>query len=473
MHSIYKQGNLPYLSVKMCPKCEQLLPLNVESCHNCCYNFTSKSMSQVQLREKKEEPVVAAKPTLVIQKAPVVTTEPEYQSKEIKDLEVPAEQPKKVEKCVYCDNCGAKIIGSQRYCGGCGAKVSKRICPSCDQIVDANLTFCPLCGERLKESSNVTPVETPVTNQVPVQPIQQPVQPIPQFYGQPQGYNGQPINIYLNQNSAQPLNSENAIPVEPTQDEVQLEEVPVELEEVNEPQEEVVKEFNGINMGRKRLFLIIQLLIVGVLAAIMIMVPVLTSDNFFKALIPCITGTSNESLVSGKNVIEYVLECISTQSILLNQNTDFYSSISIGGSAIFTSIPFIYKLLAFTGNADSFAIMISIIVVLFSYAIIALAMLVCLISGFVGLFVKRPYKGKALGFLLISLLIGCLFIYTSTFFEPFNNGGKPFDSWLVYAFALIFFVWFIVKLVFTKEAKMFKKAKEEAKLAKEIEEDEE
>lgn len=457
MHSIYKQGNLPYLSVKMCPKCEQLLPLNVESCPNCSYNFTSKSIGQTQLREKKEEPVVDAKPTLVMQKAPVVaTSEPEYESKEVKA----EEQPKKVEKFVYCDNCGAKIIGSQRYCGGCGAKVSKRICPSCDQIVDANLTFCPLCGERLQESSNVTPVETPVTNQVPVQPVQ----PIQQFYGQPQGYNGQPINIYLNQNSAQAKVEEQPLEVKQTEEEVK-EELPA-----TEVVEKSKKDNNGINMGRKRLFLIIQLLIVGVIAAIMVMVPVLTSNNFFKALIPCITGKDNiETLVTGKGIFAYIMECVNSKGIVLTQSSVIYPMISKDGSTLFTSMPFIYQLLKLiSSNPDNLATIISIVVVVVSYVLIALAMLICLLSGFFGLFIKKPYRGKALGFLLISLLIGALFIYSSTFFAPFVG----YDSWLLYAFAIIFFIWFVVKLVFTKEAKMYKKAKEQAKLAKKVEDDE-
>lgn len=448
MHSIYKQGNLPYLSVKMCPKCEQLLPLNVESCPNCRYNFTSKTMSQTQLREKKVETEV--KPV-----------EPTYQSNQVATaVEQPVEtkpvveEPTKTEKCVYCDNCGAKIIGSQRYCGGCGAKVSKRICPSCDQIVDANLTFCPLCGERLQEASNVTQVETPVTNQPQTQVVQTPVQPVQQFYGQP---SGQPINIYLNPNSVQATVED--------QSQTAAVETPQE-ENKEEPVEETKKDFNGINMGRKRLFLIIQLLLVGVLAAIMVMVPVLTSENVFKAIIPCVTGNSSETLVSGKGVFAYVMECITSKSIDLSSSSNLYSMITKDGQPILTGIPFVYKLLTLISkNPDGLATIVSIVAVLLSYVLIILAMLVSFISGFVGLFAKRPYKGKSLGFLLVSLAIASVLIYTSTFFNPFIG----FDSWLLYAFALIFFVWFIVKVVFNKETKLYKQKKEEAKLAKEIE----
>ena len=452
MHDIYKQGNLPYLSVKMCPNCEELLPLNVESCPNCSYNFTSKSMAQPQLREKKVEKEIV-QPATVYQVSKATETEENAQP-----------ETKKVEKFVFCDNCGSKIIGSQRYCGGCGAKVSKRICPSCEQIVDANLTFCPLCGEKLQEPSNVAQVETAVTNQTPVQPVQQ-VQPIPQFYGQPQGYNGQPINIYLNPNTMQPQNVENAIQVESTPTEA------VEVVEEAKEEEEVEKKKDnkGINMGRKRLFLIIQLLIVGVIAAIMVMVPILTADKFFEALIPCITGSSNESLISGKDIFTYVMECINQKSINLTVDSSIYSKISKDGQVLFTGIPFIYQLLSLISkNPENLSVIISIVVVLFSYALIALAMLIALLSGFIGLFVRRPYRGKALGFLLVSFVIAAAFIYTSVFTKTF----VAYDSWLLYAFALIFFVWFIVKVVFSKEAKMYKKAKEQAKLAKEVEDDE-
>ena len=174
MHGIYKQGNLPYLAKKSCPNCEQLLSLNEESCPNCGYNFTSKALVQPVIKIKKAE-YVEQKEVITYQSAEPVA--------EVK-AEIKQSEPK-AEKCVFCDNCGAKIIGSQRYCGGCGARVSKRICPSCTQIVDANLIFCPLCGERLQENNtNITPVETPVSNQ-------------------PQPINAQPINIFVNPTTGQ------------------------------------------------------------------------------------------------------------------------------------------------------------------------------------------------------------------------------------------------------------------------------
>ena len=46
MHSLYKQGNLPYLTVKLCQNCEKLIPINSECCPHCSYNFTSRTMDK-------------------------------------------------------------------------------------------------------------------------------------------------------------------------------------------------------------------------------------------------------------------------------------------------------------------------------------------------------------------------------------------------------------------------------------------
>ena len=445
MHGIYKQGNLPYLAVKSCPKCEQLMPLNAESCSNCGHNFTSKATVTAPLREKKTE-VVAP---VVAQVVPTYQTEEKEEVKvkeEIKPEEVKKEEVK-VERFVFCDNCGAKIIGSQRYCGGCGARVSKRICPSCNQIVDSNLIFCPLCGERLQENNtNISQVETPVSNQ-------------------PQPISAQPINIFVNPTTGQATINEpvrEEAPVEylsPVQEQTEVEVSPEEPENVNETPEEPVKPL--INMGRKRLFLIIQMLLIGVIAAIMVMVPVLTKDTFINSLIPCVKGTSTESMITGKHMFAYVLEAIDNKFILLNSHSVIYPHIvNENGEAIFTSMPFIKVIFNFiSSNPSGLDVTVAMIVVVFSYVLLVIALLISFLSGFFGLFIKRPYRGKTLGFVLFTLVLTSLLIYSSTFFTAF----KGYDSWLLYALVLVFFVWFIVKLVFNKEAKNYKKAKLEAK----------
>ena len=54
MHGIYKQNNLPYLAVKLCPKCNNLVKVEENVCDKCTYNFVTKE--QEKHVEKKEKP---------------------------------------------------------------------------------------------------------------------------------------------------------------------------------------------------------------------------------------------------------------------------------------------------------------------------------------------------------------------------------------------------------------------------------
>ena len=62
----------------------------------------------------------------------------------------------------------------------------------------------------------------------------------------------------------------------------------------------------------------------------------------------------------------------------------------------------------------------------------------------------------------IMLFISCLLVYSSVFFDAFSG----YQSWLIYAFALCFLVWFIIKLVFLKENKLYKAYKRQQKESK-------
>ena len=102
---------------------------------------------------------------------------------------------------------------------------------------------------------------------------------------------------------------------------------------------------------------------------------------------------------------------------------------------------------------------------LLSYLLMVLSMLIVFISSIVGLFSKKPFRGKALGSLTIMLFISCLLIYSSVFFDAFKK-EPVYQSWLIYAFALCFLVWFIIKLVFLKENKLYKAYKRQQKESK-------
>ena len=421
MHSLYKQGNLPYLTVKLCQNCEKLIPINSECCPHCSYNFTSRTMER-PLSIKKETPVQEYKPveTYAAENKVAIKT-------------VPVQEVRKPEKFVFCNNCGSKIIGSQRYCGGCGVKVSKRLCPSCNEIIDSDLMFCSYCGEKLQESpvNNVKQVETPVTNQ----------------------QNTITLRIEGAEKTYEPVKEE----VKPVEEVVPAGEVKP-VEEVATP---IV--FEGVNMGRKRLFVIIQFFLVAVIAAIMVMVPLLTQGNLFTDLIDCFKGQSNDSFMNGLGVYNYVLECIANKGITVGESSISYKMLTNGeGQFVLTNIPVFEPLMSFVADKGNIKYLIPLGAVLLSYLLMVLSMLIVFFSSIAGLFSKKPFRGKALGSVTIMLFISCLLVYSSVFFDAFSG----YQSWLIYAFALCFLVWFIIKLVFLKENKLYKAYKRQQKEAK-------
>ena len=54
MHSIYKQKNLPYLAVKVCPKCNEFVKTEENLCPNCAFNFLLKEEEKVQSNNKSQ-----------------------------------------------------------------------------------------------------------------------------------------------------------------------------------------------------------------------------------------------------------------------------------------------------------------------------------------------------------------------------------------------------------------------------------
>ena len=114
MHSLYKQNNLPYLSVKLCPNCKKLVPAKVDICEHCNYNFTSKiSAKDLFVDDERALEHVVSKPKQVFE---------HVESKQVINKTVSN------MKVVFCDNCGAKIIGSQKYF----RNIPQKICRKCE-----------------------------------------------------------------------------------------------------------------------------------------------------------------------------------------------------------------------------------------------------------------------------------------------------------------------------------------------------
>ena len=201
------------------------------------------------------------------------------------------------------------------------------------------------------------------------------------------------------------------------------------------PTEELLT-FDGVNMGRKRLFVIIQFLIVALIAAIMIVVPILTSESFVKVVFDCFKGETSESLITGKGIVDFVLEAIKNKGLISDKTSLMYPLITNNSNHIFTSISFIGKACELVSkDPEMLSYKVSLFVVLGVYALITLAILLVLIVSIFSFISKRPFRGRTLGVLVITLLIGCIFVYTSTFTEEFAH----YDSWLLYAFAISFF----------------------------------
>lgn len=433
MHDLYKQDNLPYMAVKLCPHCQKLIKVDSNQCPHCYYNFQAK----VVMKQENTNLFVSNVPNkFVINKKPVEKEIKEVKEvKEVKDVKEP-------ERFVFCEHCGSKIVGQQRFCSSCGTRASKRICQACHQVIDSNLAFCPLCGEK---QEGVVPSQV-VTNDVVGQNTQDIVNPAPV------------LNPITDLNNSNVDNKENDTVVvnKPVDDNVNTND-----NNVKNNDDEFESPSDCINMGRKRLFIIIQLIITALVATLMVMVPIITKDSLFASLLPSFSGELEGAkmtfidLVNG--LIASISDVIAGGEGFFNEADPLYALVNVEGNYIFSSMPFVSELVSML---EALAVpipgfFVSLVAVTLVYFLIALSMVIIFFSSIVGFFRKRPFKGKAMGFLVITLFIGCLIVYLGSIIGPYNG----YDSWLLYGFALTFLIWFIIKLVFGKEARLYKRLK--------------
>lgn len=414
MHDLYKQSNLPYLNVKICPNCNEMVSLDQEFCPHCKYNFTLKEITNKE--EKKENDNLAFQEINQYVKNndiyPPTTNQSSLQLEKNDPLEeIQKENSLKNDELVmFCEKCGSKIIGTQRYCGGCGAKVSKRICPSCKQIVDSSLAFCTYCGEKLIQNNSAGNVQ-PSLEEVNSQIIQ--------------------YNLDSKNNEQTPESSETL--------EMKTVQIPTKETSKNLIEDEEENFNEEVNMGKKRFIIIVQMLVATFIFIIMIMVPILTKESLFTSLIACFKGDSKESILAGKDFIQFFIQAIKDKSFDLNLIKNGLTGEN--DALIFSGISFIANFLNLFSNPD-IGLYVSFFVVSLVYILIFIAMLILYISSFIGLFNKKPFKGKACGFLTITLALGCILIFSNSF----TKGFLKYDSWLVCAFFLTFILWMIIKI---------------------------
>ena len=424
MHSLYKQDNLPYLAVKVCPKCNNLVKIEENVCGKCTYNFITKEQEKpVEKKEKpthifdqaiagastyytpkaEEKPVVKKeKPKHIFDEAIAsykINTKPKFEEK-VEDFETAALSIKDVESkdVLICEKCGAKVIGKQKYCGGCGARVTKRKCPSCNGLIDAKLSFCPLCGQNVQEHGNVEKSKEEVNNTL---------------------INFEDTTL-LNINNLHKKSKKDKTAT------MQFKE-----EELLEPIE--------INVYRKRTFVIIQMVLSLLVLVSLLFSPLLAST--FEGMF----SQASDALISGNDYIGFTFSSIFKGVFDLESIRNILSSTD--GNIIFSSLPLIDKLVGESGLIVSYVI-ISIV-----YVSVLTSFIIVLVTSIVGLTKATPFKGIAQTIFVICLAVSCLLIYPNIFTQSFLG----YETWLLYAFAISFLFWFIIKLVFFKENILYKK----------------
>lgn len=393
MHDLYKQGNLPYLTVKLCPNCNELIPIDKDICPKCSYDFVTKKLTK---EEKKEEKVTEKEDNNINYEE-----DPHYFVNTSNN-----------NKIIYCDKCGAKIIGEQKYCGGCGALVSKRICPGCNNIVDSHLMYCTYCGYQLKEKGNVEESKEEVNLQV--------------------------IKADVSNN-------------EVIKQEIKEEKVEEHVE--NDPKQDEIKDEKpfSINVGRKRFFLFLQFILTLFLLVVMFLLPLFSKNSFVDEIKDIFNNDATISFINGKGFYGFIIDCLKNQTFDLSL---IKSSLCNEEAILINStLPLIKTL------SSEIKLTISFVLVSIIYLSITISSLISLILSFVGMFNKKPLKGKMATSLTIIYAISTLLIYGNSFTSAF----KGYDTWLLYGFIINFVLFFIIKIVFGKECRLYKKNKLEDK----------
>lgn len=297
---------------------------------------------------------------------------------------------------MFCENCGARIIGFSKYCGGCGKKLNKKICVHCGKVIDANETTCPFCNKELNDVTSVV------------------------------------INDKLDEDDTETTNADNITEIM-TQEEV--------LDEQTKQQKKKEKPIKAhkkvVNMLRKRIFLGVQLLLTFLVAIMVFVVPILTKENAIGALFK---GGKGEDLASLSKIL----------TALTSGGAVKESLISVNGTQIFIGLPFMQTILGWFGATGSSS-EIALYLLLFIYGLILLMLVInFFVCGF-GMLTHGPVRGKTVKNILISLVIAAIFIYPNLASESYQG----YDSWILYAFVILFIYWIVVKILFYKETQKY------------------
>ena len=239
MNSMYqKADSLPYLKVKICPHCEQLILKTETICPLCNYNLVGEDYNEKNI-ETSDTNIETQENNETVENDAVFSSKP-----------------------LFCTNCGFQLQPGQKYCGKCGSKVvigpEKKICFSCNKEIEVSLAFCPYCGTKQDQ-----------------EPQEETNKPQEELNNSPK----------TQTTSTASLSSFIENKIEPEQD--------------DEPIAKPKKEKKDKKKVKKIVFASIQLFLTILFVAILLFVPLLTKDSFVNSIGPLFKTTSTENFMTG------------------------------------------------------------------------------------------------------------------------------------------------------------------------------
>ena len=295
------------------------------------------------------------------------------------------------DEFITCPSCGAKVNKAHQYCGNCGNKIAIKLCPSCNKPIANDEVFCHFCGANLNANEQV--VEQ-INEEVKEDKI---------------------INL---DNFDKPLNED----VKPDKKKKELKE-----------EQKIIKPI------RKKIFSILNLLIIAFVILNLLWMPLFTSGAYFNSF--NLMFEENAGFIKGLDILKAFIASFDGGALNIDANL-----LSIDGHLIFKGIPFVNLIIHEddVGYTPSFFILTAL------YGYVLLMSIIAFIGNFIGIFTYRPIRAKLLKHILISLTVFTILTYINIFFDY-----KGYDSFSIYLFALVFVTWFIEKIVFLVEVKEY------------------
>lgn len=301
---------------------------------------------------------------------------------------------------LYCECCGSKLLPGQIYCSNCGAKTKKKICSNCHNLIDISDSICPFCNE--KQFDNNFTIAKEEKNSFDL------------------------ANTSLDKvNNAINNDTNNKV-------EEKVEDNTTVIDTDNIKTESIFLQDTKtiVKLKRKRIMLFLQLLVIGLIATCLLFIPIYVKGSLFAYIPSMFKEYKNTTLVKGLDLVE----------CLLNQDFKALTSLKV------TNLETNHILFSMSSEY------VASILICITYAIISIKLIFDFIVTLISMINKKPFITWLSGSTTIILFIFASILYI---FIPLG-AFKGYETFFLYIFIINFFFWFICKLLFSKEAKMYK-----------------